>query len=222
MSSTSLPVHDPDRPVRAAADIRDMARVIQAELVQLRSAAIRRDPSRKDVTQINVVSPGAIRAHRDVLTPQDELRALDEETLLVRLHFIWGAYCLMCWAHETGFSEPGINFALLPPQVPLRCDAALRAKEAEVHALTWKLSFERRRRRRDPGLCDDPHFDLFVGLAQRIPDDAFNFDRATATDAQLALAECQHRGMLAALRWLRHPGMIWGDPALTLVAELPF
>lgn len=65
-----------------------------------------------------------------------------------RLNTLVGSeYCLMSWAHETRFSEPGINFGLLPVDVPLHCDSALRAKEAEIHALAWKLAFELRRRR---------------------------------------------------------------------------
>lgn len=221
MSTTPLPVHDPNHPQRLPGDVRAMACAMQAELVQLRTTAARRDPSREDMKGINVVSPGAIKACRDVLTPHDELRAMSDEALLVRLHFMWGAYCLMCWAHETGFAEPGINFALLPPDVPLRCDSAMRAKEAEVHALTWKLSFELRRRR-DASLRDDPQRELLEGLARRIPDDVFSFNGSTVGDAQLLLAECQHRGMLAALRWLLRPQVAWGDAALTFVADLPF
>ncbi|MCC7292103.1 MAG: hypothetical protein IT449_08605 [Phycisphaerales bacterium] len=223
-----LPVHDPNAwPNRSAAEVRALAIVIQANLVQLKIAAQRRPALQGAIRGIDVVPPGAVTRMREAMIPPERMKACTDGELLLRLHEAWGQYCLMCWAHETGASAPTLNFGLLPADTEIHCDAALRAKEAEVHALLWRLRHEQRRRERTgmehgsipPEAAGVERMD---SLARRIPAEALGTPAGEAGDTELLLAACQHAGMLAVLRWLLHPGKDWGDPALMQVEEWPF
>lgn len=227
-----LPVHDPkDADRRPAEDVRALALAVQANLVQLRTAVGRRPNLAPHLRGIDVPSPGAVHAFRDALLTPDQLRDASDAELLLRLHEAWGQYCTFCWAYEIDLRDPGVNFAAVSPDTPLHCDTALRAKEAEIHALLWRLRHELRRRGApDPseaipleGANDAAVLvDLVENLAQRIPAEALGTPVSDAAESDLLLAACQHAGMLAVLRWLRLPGVRWGDDLLTRVAELPF
>ncbi|MCG3129592.1 MAG: hypothetical protein FLDDKLPJ_00326 [Phycisphaerae bacterium] len=227
-----LPVHDPkDADRRSTEDVRALAIAVQANLAQLRTTAGRRPNLAPHLRGIDVPSPGAVRAFRDALLTPDQLRDASDPELLLRLHETWGHYCTFCWAYEIESRGPGLNFAAIPPDTPLHCDTALHAKEAEVHALLWRLRHELRRRgvpvpsdaRAIEGADDAPATpELVENLARRIPAEALGTPVSDAADSDLLLAACQHAGMLAVLRWLRRPGIRWGDEVLTRVAELPF
>lgn len=217
-----LPVHDPNHPPRrAAAEVRALAVVIQANLVQLKTAAQRRPALHGAIRGIDVVSPGAVTRMREALIPAEIIKVSTDTELVLRLHEAWGQYCLMCWAHETGTREPILNFGLLPADTEVHCEAALRAKEAEVHALLWRLRHEQRRREGSLPK-DDPQSARVESLARRIPAEALGKPVSEADDGDLLLAACQHVGMLAVLRWLLHPEKTWGDPTLMQVEDWPF
>lgn len=246
MTSMELPVHDPNaRPTRSAAEVRALAIVVQANLVQLKTAALRRPALHGAIRGIDVVSPGAVTRMRSALIPPEFLKTSTDAELVLRLHEAWGQYCLMCWAHETGTREPILNFGLLSADTELHCDAALRAKEAEVHALLWRLRHEQELRAMSAGpnetsgreipsgreerdgreeriQRDDPQAERKDSLARRIPAEALGTPVTEAGDAEVLFAACQHAGMLAVLRWLLHPEKAWGDPALRQVEDWPF
>lgn len=228
MTTMELPVHDPNaRPTRSAVEVRALAIAVQANLVQLKTAAQRRPALHGAIRGIDVASPGAVARMREALIPVEIIKASTDAELVLRLHEAWGQYCLMCWAHETGTRDPILNFGLLPADTEVHCDAALRAKEAEVHALLWRLRHEQRRREesaeRDEGVQrDDPQADRRESIARRIPAEALGKPVNEADDGDLLLAACQHAGMLAVLRWLLQPEKRWGDPTLMQVEDWPF
>lgn len=220
--SVTLTVHAPEAPgQRPMAAVRALAIAIQANLYQLKTAAARREALRQAAAAISCRSPGAVASFREALVDHRVVKEASDDALLLRLHEVWGQYCAMCWLHEAGVREPTLNFALLPPDVALKCGPVLEIKIAEVHALLWKLRHEQRRRN-DETLAADPFHSQLEGLADRIPAEAYGRRAEDLGEGELILAACEHAGMLAVLRWMRDPKTTWGDPALMFVAELPF
>ncbi|RJP35058.1 MAG: hypothetical protein C4547_10115 [Phycisphaerales bacterium] len=218
-----LPVHDDRTPAtRSAEDVRAMAVVVQANLVQLKVEALRRrliDPAAAQ--SVAVPPPGAVKRFREALLTPAALRGVADDDLPAALHETWGQYCTMCWLFESTGPGAIVNLAAAG-DLPYRCDTPMQAKHAELHALLWRLLYEHRRRHDAAAPCEPAELAELAELARRIPARAIGSDVATCTDAELAAAICEHVGMITTLRWAVDATRVWGDPALREVDDRPF
>jgi len=226
-----LPVHDVNRrslnrQQRSPEDVHALAVAIQANLVQLKVAALKRAPEPANISGIDVASPGAVINCREALLLREVIKAYSDEQLLLCLHEAWGQYCMMCWAQEPSIgcrlqACATTDFGSMPEQTTLRCEAVLKVKEAEIHALLWRLRFEQRLRH-DELFPRERSFEHYQSLAKRIPATALGKPAKNCDDQTLGLGICQHAGMLETIRWIIRPAAVWQEPALLEVAELPF
>jgi len=217
-----LPVQPTNRPwTRTADDVRSMAVAIQANLVQLRVAAAKRRGVVPGDAGIVVVSPGAVRAYRETLIDRTHVKQYSVEELQLRMHEVWGQYCLMRWVFSRNAEDEATDFSRLPAGVGLRCDSVLDVKLAEIEGLFWRLRFEQRRRH-DADYVAAERFAEYATLAETIPATAFGTPAPDATDEALLRASCEFAGMLAALRWTMDRHRMWGEPGIMEGGDRPF
>lgn len=198
-----------------------MAVAVQANLVQLKVADAKRrriDPANHD---LGIVAPGKVTHFRETLIDRHTIKAYSHAELQLRLHEIWGRFCLMGWLFFQDGGKPLVNFAVLPEDVEMRCGAALNVKLAEVHAILWRLQFERRRRM-DMGREQKLSHEADETLAAQIPVIVLGEDVDVASDEAVLQVSCEHAGMLAVLRWMIEPHATWDDPRLMYVDADPF
>lgn len=198
-----------------------MARVVQANLVFLRTVDARRRGIRPEAHEIRVPPPGAVRRFRECLLERKRVTAYSDFAVRLRLHEIWGQYCLMSWLLAGEGEALARDLSRVPDSIPSRCVPEIEIKTAEVHAMLWRLRFEQRRRT-DTTFRDSPEFDRLQTLARRIPLTPFGKSVDACTDDDFLLSACEHAGMLAVLRWAADRTRDWGDPALMNVADEPF
>jgi len=216
-----LPVSQPDRmTARSGREIRAMAIAVQANLVQLKVAAVKRRGLTESLQAIRVSSPGTVREFRETLIDRRVLRDYSEFELEVRLRELWGQYCVMCWLFEQVPSRGDVDFARLPTDAIGRCDTEIEIKHAAVHALLWCLRFEQRRRH-DIEYAASPSFQRDQLLTAEIPATAFGKDVTDCTDEELLLGGCEFAGMLATLRWVLDRECCWGEAGTMEVGERP-
>jgi len=217
-----LPVHDPNHPPeRSAEAVRELALAIQSNLARLRDRDARNAGVAPEAHDIRVPDLQAADAPAGVIIDGRELDALPAEQVHLRLHEVWGQFCLMCWLFGLGNDPNQADFAPLLPDAEPLCRTVIEAKHAEVHALLWRIVFEQRKRH-DAGYEYSPRFPEDQAVASIIPANAFGTPVDRATDAELVLAACEHAGMLAVLRWLLDTNIAWNDPALTVLDDRPF
>ncbi len=216
-----LPVHDDNGEVsRPVDDVRAMAVVVQANLVQLKIAECKRSGTPASEHAIDVQSPGAVRRFRETLIELEFLKTAPATHIHLCLRETWGQCCMMRWAFSMD-SKESFDFSTLSPKSEVRCRTVLEAKHAELHALLWALRFEQHRR----SAPSAPHSELSEEdreLAKRIPADAFGTPVAECPDDELVLASCEHAGMLGALRWIMDSRREWGEAGIMDVDERPF
>lgn len=214
-----LPVHDERRPaVRSASNVRAMAIAVQANLVQLKVAGARRggiDPADHPIV---VASPGTVRRFRDTLIDRATIQAYSNTELPLRLHEVWGRYCLFRWLFSLDGADPNTNPAKIPEDASMRCDAVIEAKVAETQAVLWRIRHEQQRRASsDADLSDDAK-----DMAQQIPATLFGKSLEACGDEEVILGACQHAGMLGTLRWILDARLSWDDPGLMDAGDHPF
>jgi len=202
-------------------DARRMAVAVQANLVQLKTADAKHRGLRSDQHDIRVAAPGAVRHFREALIDHRLIASYQPQEVHLRLHEIWGQFCLFCWLFSEGNTRRDANLATLPPEVEMHCETALIAKEAEIHALLWRIHFEQRLRHDREYQASD-RFAEENGVAQKIPATVFNKPVGLASDKELLLGACEYAGMLAAVRWLSDRRLAWAAPDLMAVSDEPF
>lgn len=216
-----LPVNRPSTSsVRSTSEVRAMAVAVQANLVQLRVAECKRRGIPATEHEIKVSSPGAVRHYREALIDRGVIDGYSDEDLHLRLHEVWGRYCVLCWLFSQDAENP-CDFAGFSADREMHCDSAIEVKEAEVHAVLWRMRFELRRRQ-DAAYAQSAHFAGDLALAETIPAKAFGKTVTECEEADILLSACQHAGMLATLRWILSRGAAWDDPALLQVDDQPF
>lgn len=204
-------------------EVRQMAVAIQANLVQLKIAQSRRRGAASNRHEIAVVSPGKVTHFRETLIERSVIKSYSDGQLQLRLHEVWGQFCLMQWLFHQGDADQPSNFGSLlsDSHVEMRCGSVLSAKYDEIHALLWRLQFEQRMRH-ETGFAELDSFENDKALAAKIPALVFGEPVSDAAHEDLLLCACQHAGMLAAISWVLQPKTTWGDPTLMEVAEKPF
>lgn len=195
-----------------------MGVAVQANLVTLRVAESRRHGPASTSYDIDVPPPGVVAHFRETLVDPKRLAQYDDAELHLRLHEVWGQFCLMRWLFGEHDDTGGANPANVPDDAEMRCDAVIEAKLAEVHALLWRLRFEQRVRNGD---CGD-RFESDRTVAETIPLEAFGQPSGECTNAELLYAACEHAGMLAVLRWVTDRRRDWGDEDIMAVDPQPF
>ena len=214
-----LPVQSNAPELRAAADIQALGKALQANLVQLRVEAQRRETADGGLNDLTVPSPGAVTNLRAALIDRHLIRAYADAELHMRLREQWGAYCALCWLVRVEGGTHDFSAAL--PDADMHCLASVETKVAEVHAMLWRLRHELRLRR-DSAFRESPPARRNTLLAARIPLVVQGKSPEKASDAELLAAACEHVGMLAALRWSIRPLLAWDDPQLMVVSDEPF
>ncbi len=193
-----------------------MAIAVQANLVQLRTAAMRAGGVLAEPAELNVPPPGAVRRFRETLFDRGALQAMEAGVLAAVLHEQWGRYCLMRWVFHESTLAGETNLALLTEDLEMRCETELRVKEAELHAMLWRYRHDERVRL-DQGYAADPGRSRRDEWAASIPPLAAN-----ATPQTLQALACQYGGMLATIRWVMRPGSDWLAPEHFHLGDEPF
>ncbi|MHC5108271.1 MAG: hypothetical protein ACYTHJ_00155 [Planctomycetota bacterium] len=194
-------------------DARAMAVAIQANLVQLKVADARRKgiPSQDHV--LNVAPPGAVLQFRETLVSRDHLASYSDDALALRLHEVWGQYCLMKWAFHQQSDDASDSPGAIPADAEIRCSTSRQAKAEEVNAILWKLIFEQRRRF-DPEFEGSAEFQSDLLIAEKIPAMIHGRAARLATDDELLAVACEYVGMIATARWLVDASLDWGAPEI--------
>jgi hypothetical protein len=198
-----------------------MALAVQANLVQLKVTDARRQGISPSEHPIQIPSPGFVPRFRETLLDHHRLRDYPPELLHLRLREFWGRFCLMRWAFHGAGDDPTYDFTKLAPDAELRCEAHLVVKEAEIHAMLWRIRFEQRVRG-EPGFTQSPTFGRDERVARDIPLQPFGKAPAEASDDELLAVACEHAGMLAVIRWINHRDRDWNDPQAMNAGDQPF
>lgn len=147
-----LHVHDPNRPwARPAEELREQGVIAQENLARMRDEEAVRlgvPPAKHDIT---VAHPARWDANHRSLVAIETIRGYTAAELHLRLHEVWGRYCLLRWLWERHEKPIDTDLAHVPFDAQPRCDAVLDAKHVELHALFWKIHFEQRRRMAQAG-----------------------------------------------------------------------
>jgi len=207
--------------VRCATEAHAMAIAIQANLVQLRVADAKSRGMPVSEHEIEVVSPGAVRRFRETLIYRHTIQTYSTMALRLRMHEVWGQFCLMQWLFSMNQVDGPGNFGELPTEATMRCAATIKVKEAEVHAVLWRFRFEQRKRR-DADYVRSTSFAADDRVAGTIPAILFGKKIEDGSDEEILLGACEHVGMLAVLRWILNPAWTWGSPELMEVRTQPF
>ncbi len=181
---------------------------VQANLVQLKVADARRRGIEPGSHEIDVPSPGPVSRFREMLVDRGDIADYTDQALRLRLHEVWGQYCLFQWVLGEGDGA-------------MRCETSMAAKQAEIHAVLWRLRFEQRSREK-PDCADSPSLAVDVRLAAEIPAVVFGSPVRDASDEAVLLGACEHAGMLAAIRWCADRTRRWGEEGIMDVADRPF
>ncbi len=218
-----LPVQPANQPLtRAADDVHAMAVAVQANLVQLRVSAARRCGGASLAFDQPVVSPGAVRSFRETLIDRGVLKGYSDGEVLLRMHEVWGQFCLMRWACKLDTRDDrAVDFATQSEPLELRCDSALSVKMAEITGVFWRIRFEQRCRD-DAGYAASASFTDDRALADKITAVAFGKPVADASDEALLCAACESTGMVSTLRWIMDRRRMWGEAGLGEISDRPF
>lgn len=189
-------------------DVRAMRLAVQVNLAHLKVADARRRGIDPGAHEIEVSSPGFVSDFRETLIDHRVVTGYTDQEVRLRLREIWGQFCLLGWVLGEGDDAA-------------RCETAMAAKHAEIHALLWRLRYEQRLRERaapgEPASAGDE-----ARLAAEIPAVALGEPVGDASDEAVLLAACEHAGMLAAIRWCTDRTRRWGADGIMAVADSPF
>ncbi|NOT01856.1 MAG: hypothetical protein HOP29_14665 [Phycisphaerales bacterium] len=198
--------------MRAPADVSAMAMVAQANVVQLRTAELKRVGGSAATHDIRVPPPGAVTRYREALVDHLRIKAYNPVELHLRLHEIWGQFCLMCWSLQVEDAQRPPPFAG-GGSFDLRCPEAVELKTAELVGSLWRLRFEQRLRS-DAAFSRSPDFARARAASREIRVPVFGKSMDEADDAALTVCSCEYAGMLAAARWIGDARRQWGEPGI--------
>lgn len=217
-----LPVEQPDRVLtRPTTDVRAMAIAVQANLVQLKLAEVKRSGVGSAAIDIKVPSPGAVLEYRDALIDREAIKLFSDQELHLKLHETWGRFCLFGWALSEADPTPCQNFARLPEGAELHCEAALQAKGAEIRALLWRMRYEWRSRL-EPDFETSAFCRLHREQAETIPATHQGRPITELVVEEILLASCEYGGMLSTVRWILDRNAAWDHPDLADPGDDPF
>lgn len=198
-----------------------MAVAIQANLVQLKTAAARRQGIPVEQHPLRIGSPGAVKQFRETLIDHRALSTFSPAEILFRFQEVWGQFCLMRWVFHRNHAAEFEGFERLPANSELRCHAEMEAKEAEIHAHLWRLRFEWRSRA-EPGFASNPGYSALRAAAERIPVKQFARQVPSCSDDELLAGSCEAVGMLRTVRWIKDQSKQWGESSLANLDNPPF
>ena len=214
--------YDPDtRRTRPAQDVLAMAIAVQANLVCLKVADAKRRGLASDEHEIKVPAPGPVTRYRETLIDPKVTAGYLNLELHLRLHEVWGQFCLMQWLFSVHDSHGDVNLAHLPADAQMQCDGALEVKHTALHAFLWRIRFEDRRRN-DPDYLSTSRFKSDAEFAATIPANAFSKPIDDCSDEEVLLAGCQYAGLLGAIRWVMDGRRAWAEPGIMDVDNRPF
>jgi len=194
-------------------DVVAMAIAVQANVVQLRTAASKRATQAGKGPEIQVPSPGAVIGHREALIDRRRIKAYSDDEICIRLHGAWGQFCALCWSLSVVDPNRPPRFAAADDAVELRCQSALECKAVEINGWLWRLIFEQRIRA-DAHYRDSAGFDREEALAKQIPVVVSSRPVTECDDEAVLAASCEHAGMLGAIRWVGDRRWSWGQSGI--------
>ncbi len=186
-----------------------MALVAQANVRQLQVAAHKRLGAAPAV----VPAPGAVLRFREALIDWQVLKNYPEGGLLLRMHEVWGQYCLFCWLFDVRDPNHPPDFARAAAEEEIRCSGHLGAKLIDIQRGLWRLRHEDRLRH-DPEFRQRPDFPDQIKAADDIPMLVFGQNVRMCSHDDLLACTCQYVGMLAAIRWTADSRWRWDDPGI--------
>ena len=195
---------------RLPAEVAAMAVAVQANLVQLKVAQTKRAGLASEAHEIEVPSPGGVTRYRETLILREVIADYDDTAVLLRVHEVWGQFCLLCWYFYVSDPQKPPDFKQLPVGQTLHCPTAMLAKTQEIEKSLWRLRFEQRLRS-DPDFRNDPEFEEAYRAAQEIPAMVMGENVPTCSRENLLLGTCEFAGMLAAARWVGDRRWQWGQ-----------
>jgi hypothetical protein len=205
---------------RAPEDVAAMAVAVQANLVTLKVADAKLQGIEPQKHAIRVAPPGAVTRFRETLIEREQLKQYGATELRLRLHEVWGQFCLAAWMFHVDDPYEPPDFSRCAATHTLRCGAVLRYKELEIEGSLWRMHYEQRRRH-DPAYASLPEFKPDTLVAQRIPVVVFGRSVERAGDDELLLCSCEYAGMLATIRWAADERRRWGEPGIMDVNGRP-
>lgn len=201
---------------RALDEVLEMAVVVQANLAQLKTAEVKRREASTD--EVDVPSPGPVTARRDALIDHRRIKGYTDAALHLRLHEIWGQFCVFCWALQVPDPKQPPSFRREAFDRDMQCGSALQLKKAEIEAMFWRLRFEQRVRS-DAAFRASSECQTLTPVADRIPVQVFGVDPRSCEDDALLVAACEHAGMLAAIRWISDRRWTWAQDGIMELDE---
>lgn len=206
---------------RTPLEVRNMAQVVQLNLIRLRREAEGRTPGAGLAGLPRLHEPALPLRFREALIEAAAARAYSDPALILRLHEVWGQFCLFMWYFHLATNESSAGVDALSPLPETRCGASRAAKHDEIHAVLWKLRFEQRRRADAPYRAS-AECRRHALLASRIPVPLFERHVEDCSDDELLVGACEYAGMLAAIRWINDASRAWGEAGIMNVGEGPF
>lgn len=208
---------DNDAP-RPLADVVSMAIAVQANVALLRTAETRRLRIDAAAHEIRTPPPGRVAVFRETLIDRRRVQHYSQPELHLRLHEVWGQFCVFCWTLNADDPQRPPAFASLGRDHEMRCQSALELKAAEIEAFLWRMRFEQRLRH-EVGFRDAPGFQSALEAARRMPAMVFDRPVVESDDHALLVAACEHAGMLAAVRWIGNDRWAWGQEGIMDIDE---
>jgi hypothetical protein len=210
----------PQPRARTPEDVAAMALAVQANLVVLKVADAKQQGIEPHKHAIRVAAPGAVLRFRETLIERAQLKHYGPTELRLRLHEVWGQFCLAAWMFHVDDPAAPPDFSRCAQTHILRCGAVLHYKELEIEGSLWRMHYEQRRRH-DPAYPGLPEFKPDALVAQRIPVLVFGQSIERAGDDELLLCSCEYAGMLAMIRWAADERRRWGEPGIMDVRGRP-
>jgi len=201
--------------------ILEMGRTVQSTLAQILNVLLERGCT-PDFESLPVLTkPRTADAAQHVLSSANSIRELSDAELWFKAHETWGRFCLFLWYFHRTSSCEAWDLGPAPALGETRCAASLAAKQTEIHAILWKLRFEKQLRQ-DSGFRASRDFLRLSSVASRIPVVLRHTTLEACSCDELLAGECEFAGMLATVRWILDSRRNWADADLSDVAIEPF
>ncbi len=198
---------------RSADDAAGMAVAVQANVAQLRIAQTKRAGAEAQTHNIRTPSPGPVKRFRETLIDWKIIKSYTHEELTLRLHEIWGQFCLFCWLFHHGRPHDPPPFTALAGRGEFRCPAEIFNKCGDIERGLWRMRHEQRLRA-DPQANQDPEFVKEAEVALDIPVMVYGQNVRVCGNEDLLRASCEFAGMLAAARWTSDDRLAWGQEGI--------
>lgn len=198
---------------RGASEASGMAVAVQANVAQLRIAQSKRAGAGAPAHDIGTPSPGAVKQFRETLIDWKIIKAYTNEELALRLHEVWGQFCIFCWLFGNSDPHDPPRFAVRAGGGTIRGATEIFDKSSEIERGLWRMRHEQRLRT-DAEAMRDAQFAKEAEAALDIPVMVYGQNVRVCGNEDLVRASCEFAGMLAASRWAGDDHLAWGQEGI--------